>query len=406
MHSRYVLLVEDNPSVSRAVQRMLEHEGYIPLCANSRREMLHILNDQGSSPLMACVLDYCLPDAPEGEALADVLQHQVPTIVLTARNDLATREQVLLQPVVDYIPKENPSAYEYTLRMLRRIEHNPGSRVLVVDDSSAIRGYLKQLLRRQLYEVVEAANGEAALAILSADSGIRLVLTDHDMPGMNGVRLCSEIRRFRKSEELAIIGISSSQDPSMSARFIKAGADDFLTKPFNHEEFFCRVTRNIEYVENLCALARAAREDMLTKLPNRRSFFERIQRQSQPYALAMLDIDHFKRINDNYGHDVGDQALRWLAELLRDTFGQENTARFGGEEFVMLLPGADDPLPRLEAFCQRVAAAVIATSHGELQFTVSIGVAANLPDVSQLLKKADAQLYQAKQAGRNRVCGS
>ncbi|SCK22190.1 diguanylate cyclase (GGDEF) domain-containing protein [Vogesella sp. LIG4] len=403
MHSRHVLLVEDNSSVLRTLQRMLEEDGYTAVCAASKQEMQRILASEDGESLLACVLDYCLPDAPEGEALVELLKRRIPTIVLTARNDLATREQVLLQPVVDYIPKENPAAYEYTLRMLRRIEHNPGTRVLVVDDSSAIRGYLSQLLQRQLYEVIEAANGEAALAQLGSDPGIRLVLTDHDMPGMNGVRLCSEIRRFRSQEELAIIGISSSQDSSMSARFIKAGADDFLTKPFNHEEFFCRVTRNIEYVENLQALSRAAHEDLLTGLPNRRSFFERVQKQPFPHALAMLDIDNFKQINDNYGHDIGDQALRWLGSLLAETFGREQVARLGGEEFVILLPLDTSPQPLLEAFRQQVGSAVQATSRGELQLTISIGAATGQMEVSQLLKQADEQLYQAKLAGRNRV---
>lgn len=403
MHSRHVLLVEDNAAVQRTLQRMLEEDGYRAICAASKQEMLRILANEEPGSLLACLLDYCLPDAPEGEALPELIARQIPTIVLTARNDLTTREQVLLQPVVDYIPKDNPAAYEYTLRMLHRIEHNPGTRVLVVDDSSAIRGYLGQLLRRQLYEVVEASNGETALNQLVNDPGIRLVLTDHDMPGMNGVRLCSEIRRFRSPGEVAIIGISSSQDPSMSARFIKAGADDFLTKPFNHEEFFCRVTRNVEYVENLQALSRAAREDLLTGLPNRRHFFESVQRQPLPHALAMVDIDHFKHINDNYGHDIGDQALRWVGKLLSDTFGHDRVARFGGEEFVILL-AADQPLAQtLEAFRQQLASAALSTSRGDLQLTVSIGAATGPQDVSILLKQADEQLYRAKQGGRNRV---
>lgn len=165
MHSRHVLLVEDNAAVQRTLQRMLEEDGYRAICAASKQEMLRILANEEPDTLLACLLDYCLPDAPEGEALPELIARHIPTIVLTARNDLATREQVLLQPVVDYIPKENPAAYEYTLRMLHRIEHNPGTRVLVVDDSSAIRGYLRQLLQRQLYEVVEASrwrNGAGA----------------------------------------------------------------------------------------------------------------------------------------------------------------------------------------------------------------------------------------------------
>jgi PleD family two-component response regulator len=123
--------------------------------------------------------------------------------------------------------------------------------------------------------VIEAADAEQALAILRRERGIRLVLTDHDMPGMDGVRMTSTVRRFLDHTHLAIIGISGSQDPTMTARFIKAGADDYLQKPFNYEEFFCRVTRNVEFVENLQALKESANKDHLSGLSNRRHFSNR-----------------------------------------------------------------------------------------------------------------------------------
>lgn len=402
--SNKILLVEDNTAVLRTMQRIIENDGFEVVCATTMQEVQAILA-QGT-PYTACVLDYCLPDAPDGETLPLVLKQQIPTIVLTARSDLETREKVLLQPVVDYVPKDTPSAFEYTVKMVRRIKANPGIRVLVVDDSSAIRGYLRQLLRRHRYEVLEAGEADTALRILRDDPSIRLVLSDHDMPGKNGITMVSEIRRFRSHEELAIIGISGSQDPAMTARFIKAGADDYLNKPFNHEEFFCRVTRNIEFVENLRALSRAAHEDPLTGLPNRRYFFENVLKQTQPYGVAMVDIDHFKAINDTFGHDIGDLALKLLADLLHGRFMGKHIARFGGEEFVILLQAEHerDMLAELEAFRQQVAQMVYPTPRGELQFTLSIGAAAGQSDISSLLKLADDRLYKAKQQGRNRVC--
>jgi diguanylate cyclase (GGDEF)-like protein len=387
------------------MQRIIENEGFSVVCATSMHEVNTILA-QPEHSFMVCVLDYCLPDAPDGETLPLVLAKKIPTIVLTARSDMETREKVLLQPVVDYIPKDTPAAFEYTVKMIRRIHHNPDIRVLVVDDSSAIRGYLRQLLRRHRYEVLEATEADTALRMLRDDPTIRLVLSDHDMPGKNGVTMCSEIRRFRSHEELAIIGISGSQDPAMTARFIKAGADDYLNKPFNHEEFFCRVTRNVEFVENLRALSRAAREDPLTSLPNRRHFFENVLKQTRPFGVAMVDIDHFKRINDQYGHDIGDLALKLLADLLREQFAGQQIARFGGEEFVILMPAnsEQDMLAALETFRRSVEQTVFPTSMGELKFTLSIGAAAGTDEISQLLKRADDRLYRAKTEGRNRVC--
>lgn len=405
MSSNKILLVEDNTSVLRTMQRIIENDGFSVVCATTMREVQTIL-DQGEHSFMACVLDYCLPDATDGETLPIVLARKIPTIVLTGRSDMETREKVLLQPVVDYVPKDTPAAFEYTIKMIRRIHHNPGIRVLVVDDSVTIRSYLRQLLRRHLYEVLEAPEADTALRMLRDDPTIRLVLSDHDMPGKNGVSMVSEIRRFRSHEELAIIGISASQDPAMTARFIKAGADDYLNKPFNHEEFFCRVTRNVEFVENLRALSRAAHEDPLTGLPNRRYFFENVLKQTQPFGVAMVDIDHFKHINDRFGHDIGDLALKLVADLLRAQFPGKHIARFGGEEFVILAQARSeqDMLAAMEAFRASVADAVFPTSQGDLQFTLSIGVAAGLPDISALLKLADERLYMAKNRGRNQVC--
>lgn len=402
--SQKILLVEDNTAVLRTMQRIIENDGFDVVCATTLAEVQAIL--QQSADFMACVLDYCLPDAPDGETLPLVLKHQIPTIVLTARSDMETREKVLLQPVVDYVPKDTPSAFEYTIKMVRRIKANPSIRVLVVDDSATIRGYLRQLLRRHRYEVLEAAEADSALRMLRDDPSIRLVLSDHDMPGKSGVVMVSEIRRFRSHEELAIIGISGSQDPAMTARFIKAGADDYLNKPFNHEEFFCRVTRNIEFVENLRALSRAANEDPLTGLPNRRYFFENVLKQTRPFGVAMVDIDHFKSINDQFGHDIGDLALKLLADLLRAHFPGRHLARFGGEEFVILLQAEreQDMQPALETFREQVSQMVYPTAMGDLRFTLSVGVAAGQNDISALLKLADDRLYKAKQLGRNRVC--
>ncbi|WP_174874456.1 response regulator [Vogesella oryzae] len=404
--SNKILLVEDSTAVLRTMQRILENDGFEVECAVSMQEVKHIL--QQGNDFLACVLDYCLPDAPDGEALSLVLNQQIPTIVLTARSDMETREKVLLQPVVDYVPKDSPAAFDYTIKMVRRIKANPGIRVLVVDDSATARGYLRQLLRRHRYEVLEAGDADTALRMLRDDPSIRLVLSDHDMPGKSGVVMVNEIRRFRSQEELAIIGISGSQDPTMTARFIKSGADDYLNKPFNHEEFTCRVTRNIEFVENLCALSRAANEDPLTALPNRRYFFENAMKQTQPFGVAMIDIDHFKSINDRYGHDTGDLALKLLADLLRAHFPGQLIARFGGEEFVILLEAEHEQsmLPALETFREQVAQMIYPTTQGDLQFTLSIGVAAGQHDISALLKLADDRLYRAKGLGRNRVCSS
>ncbi|WP_159875578.1 MULTISPECIES: diguanylate cyclase [Aquitalea] len=406
MDAPRILVIEDSLMLIRPLCRLVNKQGFVAVPVTSLAEVRQALAEDPR--FMAAVADYCLPDAPSGEVLPLLLENRIPTVVLTAHNDMPTRERVLGMPVVDYIPKESPSAFEYVMKMLRRIRINPGIKVLVVDDSQAVRQFLRTQLERHLYQVIEAADAEQALAILRHERGIKLVLTDHDMPGMDGVRMTSTVRRFLDHTHLAIIGISGSQDPTMTARFIKAGADDYLQKPFNYEEFFCRVTRNVEFVENLQALKESANKDHLSGLSNRRHFFEQASGLRHDIGVAVLDIDLFKRINDGYGHDVGDRVIYQTARLLESFFPDDIIARFGGEEFVILSQqvNAAVMLGQLDKLRRALANLEISTPLGDLRFTVSIGMAATEEsDIGNLLKQADNYLYQAKHSGRNQVCG-
>ena len=402
-----VLVIEDSTMLIRPVCRMVEELGFEAEPAQSLAELHEKL--AGDVHFIAAVADYCLPDAPNGEALPLLLQNGIPTIVLTAHNDQQTREDILSMPVVDYIPKDSPSALDYLMRMLKRIDRNPQIKVLVVDDSHTTRSLLRDYLQRHLYQVLEAVDAEEALQILREQSDVSLVLADFGMPGMDGAQMTSAIRRLYTHTRLAIVGISVQQDKTMTPRFLKAGADDYLQKPFTFEEFTCRITRNVEFVENLMTLEHLAHADPLTGLSNRRHLFEQVQKVRGAYGIAILDIDHFKLINDGFGHDVGDVVIQHLADRLREHFPRDIVARFGGEEFVVLMKrDAAHPLAqRLEALRQDVERQAVESHKGPVNYTISIGMAAaTAPDIRELLRLADERLYKAKQGGRNRVCAS
>ncbi|MBI3146273.1 MAG: diguanylate cyclase [Pseudogulbenkiania sp.] len=402
-----VLVIEDSTMLIRPLCRMVEELGFEAVPAQSLAELQQKL--AGDTHFSAAVADYCLPDAPSGEALPPLFRAGIPTIVLTAHNDQQTREDILSMPVADYIPKDSPSALDYLMRMLKRIDRNPQIKVLVVDDSHTTRSLLREYLQRQLYQVLEAVDAEEALQILRQDSDIRLVLADYGMPGMDGAQMTSAIRRLYTHTRLAIVGISVHQDKTMTPRFLKAGADDYLQKPFTFEEFTCRITRNVEFVENLMTLEHLAHADPLTGLSNRRHLFEQVQKVRGAYGIAILDIDHFKLINDGFGHDVGDVVIQHLADQLRAHFPRAIVARFGGEEFVVLMKrDAAHPLAqRLEALRQDVERQAVDSHKGPVNYTISIGMAAaTAPDIRDLLRLADERLYKAKQGGRNRVCAS
>jgi diguanylate cyclase (GGDEF)-like protein len=213
-----------------------------------------------------------------------------------------------------------------------------------------------------------------------------------------------------------VLGISSSTDRQTSAGFLKAGAHDFVSRPFVLEELQCRIASNVEVLDQLRQLQDLAARDFLTGLFNRRHFFARgrqlvceAREMGLPISVAILDIDHFKRLNDRHGHDGGDRALTAVARTLSVMAerGFNLLARIGGEEFAIIFPGAD--LAEAGRLCSDIRAAIAGTPfvvNGEsLPLTVSIGVAALAPDalLETCLGQADEALYAAKQDGRNRV---
>ena len=221
--------------------------------------------------------------------------------------------------------------------MLDRLDRNRRLKALVVDDSSTMRQVVAGYLKLQCFSVVEAADGQEGLEILELDSDISLVITDFHMPVMDGFHFVQEIRHRFDKRPLAVIGLSSQEDSDISVQFIKKGANDFLQKPFQQEEFSCRVTNNIEALEQLIALRKQADKDYLTGLNNRRYFVEEGQNlvrkmvsEGTAFSIALMDIDHFKSINDEHGHDAGDAVLTQLADHLENTLSRFHLARYGG----------------------------------------------------------------------------
>ncbi|MDP7592888.1 MAG: diguanylate cyclase [Litorilituus sp.] len=406
-----LLVVEDSKPIATVIKQIAQSLGYEVVLATSLAELEEILS--GDTGFFAATVDYALPDANDGEAIACVLSHGIPSVVMTGKMDDETRQKILAQPVIDYIPKENSQAFLYLKRVLHWQQTNENNAILVVDDSSSARNHIVELLKRRNFTVFVANNGVQALERIQQYKNIKMVITDLEMPEMNGIELTNELRKNYTREQLAIIGISGAENGIHSARFIKNGADDFLRKPFCPEEFYCRITQNIESLNNIAQIQHAANTDYLTELSNRRAFFrhanQRIVEYSKrkvPYCLAMLDIDYFKKVNDEYGHDVGDQVLKILALYMRKHFSSGLTARLGGEEFAVLLHGLDsDQLyNKLDDFRREIGVSSIPAGGNQLSFTLSIGVVFDsTEELSKQMSEADSALYIAKEQGRNQI---
>ena len=412
--AKRLLVVEDSRPIATVIKQIARSLNYEVTIAKSLAEVEKLL--QGDNKFFAATIDYSLPDALDGEAIPCVLSHGIPGVVLTGKMDDATRQKILAQAVIDYIPKENSQAFLYLKRILHWQITNHKNSILVVDDSSAARNHVVELLKRRNFTVFVAKNGVEALVSLKEHPEIQMVITDLEMPEMDGIKLTNEIRKKYSREQLAVIGISGADNGLHSARFIKNGADDFLRKPFCPEEFYCRITQNIESLNNIAQLQIAANTDYLTELLNRRAFFNDAQNRINGYSkhhisygLAMIDIDHFKKVNDNYGHEVGDQVLKVLALYMRKHFGSGQIARLGGEEFAVLMPGLDEDqlYGKFEDFRRDIAVSQIPIGEQEISISVSIGAVINSSDtLSKQLNEADNALYLAKDNGRNQLCVS
>ncbi len=297
-------------------------------------------------------------------------------------------------------------------------------KVLIADDENIVRFRLEKFLQDFGYEVLSVSNGEAAWELIQSPSSPDLLILDWEMPGMDGLVICRETRKLNSEYYTYILLLSSRSEPEDIIEGMEAGADDYITKPFNKEELRVRlragrriVELNREVVDSRNLLKEKAAHDALTGLANRGKIeevldkeLERAKRKGSPLCLAMIDIDHFKKVNDTYGHLAGDQVLRKVSKmLLADSRPYDVVGRYGGEEFLLLMPDYDieTTLNKVERLRKTICQSSITTSEGVIVVSISTGVclAKNLTDsdMNDLIKTADLALYKAKNNGRNRT---
>ena len=410
-----LLLVEDSRTYTAALRQRFETEYGMKVTSCDTLDVLASVLEEMPERFSLALIDLNLPGAPAGEALDLVLSKNVPAIVFTATFSDLRRKQVLSKHVSDYVLKDGPDAIENLVKATIRILSNRGAHVLVVDDSPTMREMLSEQLQRQLYRVTTAENGPQALEVLEGSDEFDLVVINYLMPEMNGLALVEHIRSRRELDELRIIGVSSLEDRTLTARFLRAGANDFLHQPLVIEEFRWRVAQNIQTTQEVRQLRELASRDYLTGLYNRRHFFgngprkvAQARKLGQSQSMAIIDIDHFKSLNDTYGHEIGDVVLKQVAKHLDKVCGAKHLlSRLGGEEFGILI--SDCSFVEARRFCEFVRYTIelmsIKTDDGDLKLTASIGLAEIVEEETfdNYLNAADQFLYMAKSGGRNRV---
>jgi len=293
-------------------------------------------------------------------------------------------------------------------------------RVLIADDDPVARRILEALLGKYGYDVVSVCDGTEALEELQKPEGPNLVISDWMMPGMDGLELCRKSRELNRSDYIYFIILTTKGRKEDTVQGLEAGADDYLVKPFDQSELRCRIKIGERILDLERRIVRLASTDHLTGVLNRRAFVERMEgevqrssREGTPLSLVLVDIDHFKQINDRFGHQAGDLVLqRFVETLLESVRPYDFVGRHGGEEFVVCLPGtdADQAGHVAERMRKEVEETRIELVDGTetLQLTASFGVASSRQGsketVDSLTRRADEAMYRAKNGGRNRVC--
>jgi diguanylate cyclase (GGDEF)-like protein len=298
----------------------------------------------------------------------------------------------------------------------------PKKRVLVAEDDPVSCHLLKSILAKWDYDVNVLTDGAAALKVLESDDAPRLAILDWMMPGMEGPQICAQIRERKNRPYIYVLLLTARSEKRDLLHGLELGADDYLTKPFDSEELRARLLvgeRILTLQDDLIAareeLRFRATHDVLTGVANRAAVMDALRgelsrqvREQRSFGVILVDIDHFKNVNDTFGHLCGDEVLRGVTRRMKECVRPYDTlGRYGGEEFLIIASDADakGSMALAERIRNLVQSKPVMTQAGEVRVTVSLGAAvstsARNADPQMLLRLADQALYRAKDKGRN-----
>ena len=432
-----VMVVDDSATMRTIIQKELEVAGYTVITFSDGLEALAALRCLQQSPDLI-TLDIDMPRMNgfvcceqirswEAEGIVGKNHSPIPVLFVSANDTFDSRSRGFHLGSLEFISKpfSRGDVTAAVNKVLRPQSTYSGMTALVVDDNVGLRRMVGSCLERIGIQVIEAENGRQAFELIKENLvQTDICIVDYDMPVMRGDEFIHLARQFPEAEHLPMLSLSGAGETQAVLRMFRAGASDYLVKPFIAEELLARVQVHLQlrrHMKNLEEMNRnlydKAVNDALTGLRNKRFFqeafeeiFARSVRSMSDISCLFFDLDHFKKVNDTCGHAFGDYVLKTIGHLVKNSIRiGDLAARFGGEEFVVVLPnaGIEQALIVAEKIRLVVESYHFSDQGRQWPVTVSIGVSSYLSDqpvnASSLLQLADQALYLAKDGGRNRV---
>ena len=407
-----ILLIEDDKFYAKNLKKAIESQ------FKFETNIVHSTSELEKTDINQydlIISDIFMENYDENYIQTNIISQKKPLLLMTGFPDKVLKEKLSKLHILDFIVKTESSQFSQIINKLEILRYLKDKSILIVDDSKTAMLINLKLIKKcyPFTEIITARDGVEALQKLEENKKIKLILTDYEMPNMNGMDLIKNIRKKHDLDKIIIIAISSVSEKHVSSTLLKIGANDFLHKPFEEEELMCRIDNNIKTSILIDEIREMAFKDALTSLYNRRYFFEvalkmflTSLRDKKEISILMCDIDHFKKINDTYGHQTGDLIIQKTANILQNSIRKNDlVARYGGEEFVILL--YDCPIKFSLLVAEKIRKTIentiiIDDENNKINYTISIGISNKGSNLEEMIKNSDDMLYKAKE-NRNKV---
>jgi len=390
-----ILIIEDSKTYAKLIKHHLEK--YIIGLDCDTVGSFEELKKSDLNEYDLFIVDMILPDSEE-EHIEYLISLKKKIVLITQYKDILFTEKTKYDTsIIEFIIKDDISILNYLKRIVKRFYKNRFLNVLVAEDSLSIRNLEKRYLELFNFNVLTAKNGEEAAEIIE-NSKIDLLITDLNMPDGSGEDLIKFVRERFVMEELPVMVISSNNEKDKLLEILKLGVNDFLSKPFLKEEFLIRIINIIDVYEMLRSYEDAAFKDALTDIYNRlflENKLDDVFKQHKQKTIVMVDLDYFKKINDTYGHQIGDEVLKHFSKVLKTNLRKNDIIiRYGGEEFLIYFPHTT----KTQGYViMHKIKNILKESEKPVEYTFSAGIADEGETLPEMIKTADERLYQAKE---------